>query len=100
MDKHNPTNTLPVTVDHTTKDKPLKNPLPLIYAGVVALTITAATILMLTGHDLTGLVGLLPVIVTSIITLERVHKVEKNTNGTMSKLVDAALQNKDTTPKP
>ena len=76
------------------------NKLALIYGGVISLTIVAATVLIITGHDLTGLIGFLPVLVTSVITLERVHKVEKNTNGNMSKLIDAALTNKDTPPTP
>ena len=76
----------------------MKNPIYLIYASIAGLTIIAGTALVITGHDITSLVGLFPVIVTSIITLERVHKVEKNTNGNMTKLIDAALANKDTTP--
>ena len=60
--------------------------------------------LIITGHDITAYMGLLPVMASQLLLLTRVHKVEKNTNGNMSKLIDAALANtpaatpKDTTP--
>ena len=70
----------------------MKTNLNLIYAAITALFITGAIILLALGKDITALVGLLPVLITSIITLERVHKVEKNTNGNMTKLIEAALE--------
>jgi hypothetical protein len=55
--------------------------------------------LIITGHDITAYMGLLPVMASQLLLLTRVHKVEKNTNGNMTKLIDAALNNnkKDTT---
>lgn len=52
--------------------------------------------LIITGHDITAYMGLLPVMASQLLLLTRVHKVEKNTNGNMSKLIDAALQTKQT----
>lgn len=49
--------------------------------------------LIITGHDITAYMGLLPVMASQLLLLTRVHKVEKNTNGNMSKLIDAALKN-------
>ena len=49
--------------------------------------------LIITGHDITAYMGLLPVMASQLLLLTRLHKVEKNTNGNMSKLIDAALAN-------
>ena len=64
--------------------------------------IAGGAALIITGHDVTAYMGLLPVMASQLLLLTRVHKVEKNTNGNMSKLIDAALTaqnpNKENTP--
>ena len=65
-----------------------------IIGTVTGLFVIGATILIALGKDITGLIGLVPVLVTNLFLLVRVEKVEKNTNGNMSKLIDAALENK------
>lgn len=62
---------------------------------ISALFITGVTVLIGLGKDVTALIGLVPVLITNLILLVRVDKVEKNTNGNMGKLIDAALANKD-----
>ena len=71
----------------------LQNKLITIIGSISALFIIGATTLIALGKDITGLVGLVPVMVTNILLLVRVDKVERNTNGNMSKLIDAALNN-------
>ena len=66
-----------------------------IIGAVSGLFIIGATVLLALGKDITGLIGLIPVLVTNLLLLVRVEKVEKNTNGNMSKLIDAALANKE-----
>lgn len=70
------------------------NKLAIMLTGVSSLFIIAATILIALGKDVSSLVGLIPVLVTNLILLVRVDKVEKNTNGNMSKLIDHALNTK------
>jgi hypothetical protein len=65
-----------------------------IIGAVTGLFVIGATILIALGKDITGLIGLVPVLVTNLFLLVRVEKVEKNTNGNMAKLIDAALENK------
>jgi hypothetical protein len=69
------------------------NKLAVLVTGVSSLFIIAATLLIALGKDISSLVGLIPVLVTNLVLLVRVDKVEKNTNGNMSKLIDAALNN-------
>jgi hypothetical protein len=71
------------------------NKLAVLVTGVSSLFIISATLLIALGKDISSLVGLIPVLVTNLILLVRVDKVEKNTNGNMSKLIDAALASKD-----
>ena len=73
----------------------IDNKLVTVIGGVTALFIIGATILIGLGRDITALIGLVPVLVTNLLLLVRVDKVEKNTNGNMSKLIDAALQAKE-----
>lgn len=73
----------------------LNDKIPALLTGISSLFIVAATTLLILGKDITPLVGLIPVLVTNLILLARVDKVEKNTNGTMAALVEAALRNKD-----
>jgi len=71
------------------------NKMVTVIGSVSALFIVGTTILIGLGKDVTALIGLIPVLVTNLILLVRVDKVEKNTNGNMTKLIDAALQSKD-----
>ena len=64
-----------------------------LVTGISSLFIIAATTLLILGRDITPLVGLIPVLVTNLILLFRVDKVEKNTNGNMAMLIEAALKN-------
>lgn len=73
------------------------NKMVTVIGGVSALFVIGATILISLGKDITGLLGLIPVLVTNLILLVRVDKVEKNTNGNMTKLIDAALATKEKT---
>ena len=73
----------------------LQTKLAAIIGAVSGLFVIGATVLLALGKDLTGLIGLIPVLVTNLLLLVRVEKVEKNTNGNMSKLIDAALANKE-----
>jgi len=74
------------------------NKLATLLTGVSSLFIIAATVLIALGKDVSSLVGLVPVLVTNLILLVRVDKVEKNTNGNMSKLIDHALNTGGTLP--
>lgn len=67
------------------------NKLAVLLTGVSSLFIVAATILIALGKDVSTLIGLVPVLATNLILLVRVDKVEKNTNGNMSRLIDHAL---------
>lgn len=67
-------------------------------AAVTMFFMAGGVALIITGHDITAYMGLLPVMASQLILLTRVHKVEKNTNGNMSKLIDAALANNPATP--
>ena len=73
----------------------LQTKLAAIIGAVSGLFVIGATVLLALGKDITGLIGLIPVLVTNLLLLLRVEKVEKNTNGNMSKLIDAALANKE-----
>ena len=73
----------------------LQTKLAAIIGAVSGLFVIGATVLLALGKDITGLIGLIPVLVTNLLLLVRVEKVEKNTNGNMSKLIDAALANKE-----
>lgn len=72
-------------------------------ALVIALTtvsglfIACSTVLLSMGKDVTPLLSLIPVLATNIILLFRVDKVEKNTNGNLSKLIDHAISTGKTT---
>ena len=74
------------------------NKLAVLLTGVSSLFIVAATVLIALGKDVTLLISLVPVLVTNLVLLTRVDKVEKNTNGNMSKLIDHALNTGKTPP--
>lgn len=59
---------------------------------VSGLFIACSTVLLSMGKDVTPLLSLIPVLATNVILLFRVDKVEKNTNGNLTKLIDHAIQ--------
>lgn len=72
-----------------------KQPSPALVTAltvVSGLFIACSTVLLSLGKDVTPLLSLIPVLATNIILLFRVDKVEKNTNGNLSKLIDHAIQ--------
>lgn len=75
--------------------EPMKNPTsPILIITLTVITglfITSATVLISLGKDITPMLTLIPVLATNVLLLFRVDKVEKNTNGNMSKLIDHAL---------